>query len=91
MDALFGQEVKSTRGESGRCLGEIDVLAGSQDNQGPSRQKRASHQAWAGRVAGLSEHRRAYCSPSSAGRQKSQPFVGWPVTALAAALREGKS
>ena len=49
MDALFGQEVKSTRGESGRCLGEIDVLAGSQDNQGLKRQKGASHRAWADR------------------------------------------
>jgi hypothetical protein len=39
MDALFAQEVKSTWGESGRYWERIDVLAGSQDNQGRSRQR----------------------------------------------------
>ena len=73
--ALSVRELKLRRGESARCLGEIDVLAGSQDNQGPSRQRGASHQAWANLVAGLGEGRRAYCSPSSAARQKTQPFV----------------
>ena len=52
MDALFGQEVKSTRGESGRYWERIDVLAGSQDNQGPSRQKGSGHRASADLVAG---------------------------------------
>jgi hypothetical protein len=38
----------------------------------------------------LARARGGYCSPVSAGCQKTQPLVGWPVTALAAALREAE-
>lgn len=89
MHALLGQEVKSTRGESGRCLEKIDAVAPGVGELGTESPKRRSRRVWAGLVAGLGESRRAYCSPASAGCQKTQPLVGWPVTPLAAALGGG--
>ena len=91
MDALLGQEVKLRRGESGRYLGEIDVLARIYGQSGAESPKEAQPPGRGGPGGWLGEGRRAYCSLLSAGRQKSQPLVGWPVTALAAALREAKS